>query len=646
MGISNNVSNLLLLLFIIAARTLCTTAAHAAHRRSLQAVNEEKGGVKVVTTAVVVSAVVATSAFCAVGLYCRCLKRFKKPKKNKSGVKESDQETDNDEINIAVEEEEEEEEKDSLSSDEESFHSACNEIAAEVTTHAPPPPPPPIRKPEEQLMRPKGPPPPPPPSKPYKTTPCLGKDGSSLPRLKPLRWEKVRAARNISTVWDHLKPSSFEFDEEMVESLFCYNQQNSMNDIDARNKASSCPTTNNKHLLEPKRLQNITILSKALNLTPDQVCDALLKGKGLVLRELEALAKMAPNKEEESKLWSYKGNIHELGSAEKFVKTILLEVPFAFRRVEAMLYQETFGDEVLHLTKSFSTIEEACKELRSSRLFVKLLQAVLKTGNRMNAGTTRGGATSFNLDALLKLPDIKAADGKTSLLHFIVQQIIRSEGLDLSHSIVGKIQHPFGEYDYHRMGLDLVSGLGLELCHVKKAATVDLESLCQSLSHLSRGMSDIKKLLQEDLAGPDPNKEDILETGNDSYLKNVPDENYYFAQTMGAFLKTGERRLKDLKEEEERVLGRVKEIREYFHGDDVAGGDEHNKNPLRIFVIVRDFLGMLDHVCNMQHVCGVTILAFAEYLLAGSPLLPDCTYDYVDDFRRQYAARIFRMTVA
>ncbi|VFQ84999.1 unnamed protein product [Cuscuta campestris] len=590
MGISNNVSNLLLLLFIIAARTLCTTAAHAVHRRSLQAVKEEKGGGRVVmTAAVVVSAVVATSAFCAVGLFCRCLKRLKKPKKNESGVKESDhQETDHNEINIAVEEEEEE---DSLSSDEESFHSACNEIAAEVITHAPPPP---IRKPEEQSMRPKGPPPPPPPSKPYKTTPCLGKDGSSLPRLKPLRWESVKAARNVSTVWDHLKPSSFQFDEEMMESLFCYNQQNSMNDIDAKNnKASSSPTTNNKHLLEPKRLHNITILSKALNLTADQVCDALLKGKGLVLRELEALAKMAPNKEEESKLWSYKGNIHELGSAEKFVRTILLEVPFAFRRVEAMLYQETFGDEVLHLTKSFSTIEEACKELRSSRLFVKLLQAVLKTGNRMNAGTIRGGATSFNLDALLKLPYIKAADGKTTLLHFIVQQIIRSEGLDLSHSIIGKIQHPFEEYDFHRMGLDLVSGLGLELCHVKKAATVDLESLCQSLTHLSGGMSDIKELLQEDLAGPDPNR-DISGTGNVTYLKNVS-ENNYFAQTMRAFLKTGERRLKDLKEEEERVLGRVKEIREYFHGDDVAGGDEH-KNPLRIFVIVRDFLDMLDHV--------------------------------------------------
>lgn len=44
--------------------------------------------------------------------------------------------------------------------------------------------------------------------------------------------------------------------------------------------------------------------------------------------------------------------------------------------------------------------------------------------------------------------------------------------------------------------------------------------------------------------------------------------------------------------------------------------------------------------------CGVMIVAFAEYLLAGLPLLPDCTYEHVDDFRRQYAARIFRKIVA
>lgn len=66
------------------------------------------------------------------------------------------------------------------------------------------------------------------------------------------------------------------FDEEMIESLFGYNLQNSMND-EAKSKSPS-PT---KHVLEPKRLQNITILSKALNVSAEQVCEALIKGKAV-----------------------------------------------------------------------------------------------------------------------------------------------------------------------------------------------------------------------------------------------------------------------------------------------------------------------------------------------------------------------------
>lgn len=63
-------------------------------------------------------------------------------------------------------------------------------------------------------------------------------------------------------------------DEEMIESLFSYNLQSSGKNEEARSKASS-PS---KHVLEPKRLQNFTILLKALNATSDQICGALLKG--------------------------------------------------------------------------------------------------------------------------------------------------------------------------------------------------------------------------------------------------------------------------------------------------------------------------------------------------------------------------------
>nr|AXY97668.1 Formin-likey 2 family protein [Populus tomentosa] len=456
----------------------------------------------------------------------------------------------------------------------------------------PPPCPPPFRKGNNSSAN--GPPPPPcpppflkgnngsatgPPPSPSdqlsQYTP-LGKDGAPLTKLKPLHWDKVRAAPDKSMVWDKIRSSSFELDEEMIESLFGYNFQSTEKNDEAKSKTPS-PS---KHVLEPKRLQNITILSKAINATAEQVCGALMRGDGLCLQQLEALAKMVPTEEEEAKLFGYKGNINELGSAEKFVR-VVLSIPFAFQRVEAMLYRETFEDEVVHLRNSFSMLEEACKELRSSRLFLKLLEAVLKTGNRMNVGTIRGGAKAFKLDALLKLSDVKGTDGKTTLLHFVVQEIIRSEGIRVSDSIMGRINQKNKtktveerEEDYRRMGLDLVSGLSTELYNVRKTATIDLDVLASSVSNLSDGMEKLKQLVTKDSL-------------TDEKSRN-------FVHTTKSFLNYAARNLKELHEDEGRVMLHVREITEYFHG--YVSREE--SNPLRIFVIVRDFLGMLDHVCK------------------------------------------------
>ncbi|PPD90092.1 hypothetical protein GOBAR_DD12977 [Gossypium barbadense] len=352
----------------------------------------------------------------------------------------------------------------------------------------PPPRPPPFLKS----------PPPPPPQLPQYSP--IGKDGVPLPKLKPLHWDKVRAAPDRSMVWDKLRSSSFELDEEMMESLFGYNIQNPMKNDETKSKTPS-PS---KHVLEPKRLQNITILLKALNVTAEQACNALMKGNGLFLQQLEALVKMVPTKEEETKLYGYKGDVNELGSAEKFVK-VLLSVPFAFLRAEAMLYRETFDDEVIHLKSSFSMLEEACKELRSSRLFLKLLEAVLKTGNRMNVGTIRGGARAFKLDALLKLADVKGTDGKTTLLHFVVQEIVH-----------------------------LVSGLSTELYHVKKTATLDLDVLASSVSNLSDGKAKLQHLVREELSTDE-------KSGN-------------FVRSMNSFLDYAEKNLKELEEDEHKAF--------------------------------------------------------------------------------------------
>lgn len=81
---------------------------------------------------------------------------------------------------------------------------------------------------------------------------------------------------------------------------------------------------------------------------------------------LESLLKMAPTKEEERRLKEYKDDSPvKLGHAEKFLKA-MLDIPFAFKRVDAMLYVANFDSEVEYLKNSFQTLEVMYKAKLSS----------------------------------------------------------------------------------------------------------------------------------------------------------------------------------------------------------------------------------------------------------------------------------------
>lgn len=118
-------------------------------------------------------------------------------------------------------------------------------------------------------------------------------------------------------------------------------------------------------------------------MTTEEVCDALLEGNadtlGTVL--LQSLMKMAPTKDEERKLQEHQDDSPlKIGPAEKFVKAVL-DVPFAFRRVGAMLFVSNFDSEVEYLKQLFQTLEVACEELKNNMMFLKLLEVVLKSAN-------------------------------------------------------------------------------------------------------------------------------------------------------------------------------------------------------------------------------------------------------------------------
>lgn len=185
----------------------------------------------------------------------------------------------------------------------------------------------------------------------------------------------------------------------------------------------------------------------------------------------------------------------------------------------------------------------------------------------MNDGTNRGDARAFKLDTLLKLVDIKGTDGKTTLLHFVVQEIIRSQGADSDQN---QNSYKFKEEEFKKQGLEVVSGLSKELGSVKKAAGMDSDVLSSYVSKLEMGLEKVRMVILQH------------ETGGK------------FFDAMREFLNGAVGEISRIKSEERKALSLVKEVTEYFHGD-AAKEEAH---PFRIFVIVRDFLSVLDNVCR------------------------------------------------
>lgn len=321
-------------------------------------------------------------------------------------------------------------------------------------------------------------------------------------------------------------------------------------------------------ILDPRKSQNTAIVLKSLAISRQEILDSLIDGRGLNSDTLEKLTKICPTKDEITKILHFNGNPTKLADAESFLYHILRAVPTAFIRLNAMLFRSTYDQEILHLKECLQVLELGCNELRSRGVFLKLLEAILKAGNRMNAGTNRGNAKGFNLTALRRLSDVKSTNGKTTLLHFVVEQVIRSEGKRFS---IKNSNEDREREEQLMLGLPVVEALDNEFKNVKKAAGLDYESLISLCSILTARVDEIKQMMMS------------VELGGG------------FLREMRGFLEDCEVELNVVREEEKRVMELVRKTTVYYQAAGKVGSDQ---NPLQLFVIVKDFLNNVDQVCS------------------------------------------------
>ncbi|KAL6975728.1 hypothetical protein U1Q18_024522 [Sarracenia purpurea var. burkii] len=164
-------------------------------------------------------------------------------------------------------------------------------------TAPPPPPGPPPPPPKPPAPR------PPPPPKAVRPPPVpLGKPSSrrqgrsssgggddlsaesdsQKTKLKPFFWDKVLANPDHSMVWHELKAGSFQVNEEMMETLFGYTNAEKTQNERRRESSSFDSPQHYIQIIDAKKSQNLAILLKALNVTTEEVCDALKEGTTLL----------------------------------------------------------------------------------------------------------------------------------------------------------------------------------------------------------------------------------------------------------------------------------------------------------------------------------------------------------------------------
>ncbi|KAJ1261144.1 hypothetical protein BS78_09G005700 [Paspalum vaginatum] len=361
---------------------------------------------------------------------------------------------------------------------------------------------------------------------------------------------------------DKLKPGSLHMKDEVIQLYL-------------NNSAAAAAMPREVCLLGAPRCHGIGMVVGALGVSKEQLRDALLEGNAhsLGVEALRLLAQMVLSNEEELKLKYFKDDsLTRLCPVEAFVKA-MLDVPFAFKRVDAMLYIASFYLEINQLRMAYATLEGACQEMRSSRLFHKVLEGIVKFGNFMNINAGSPSSHGLEPNTVLKIVDVKGADGKAALVQFILQEIVKPEGYDAKTN-TGTLQYDAAECRKH--GLEVVSKLAAELSNSKKAASIDIVMLGRSVSELGVGLGKVHDVLRLN----------SMVTSAESARR--------FHNSMSTFLRQAEEEILKLQSQESICLSSVKEMAEYFHGN--SGNDEAHM--LRIFAGVREFLAMLDRICK------------------------------------------------
>eukprot|EP01130_Rhizamoeba_saxonica_P015524 TRINITY_DN6993_c0_g1_i1.p1 TRINITY_DN6993_c0_g1~~TRINITY_DN6993_c0_g1_i1.p1 ORF type:complete len:707 (-),score=117.79 TRINITY_DN6993_c0_g1_i1:86-2206(-) len=246
-------------------------------------------------------------------------------------------------------------------------------------------------------------------------------------RVRKLNWNTIPANKLENTFWSEtadkspVKGSSPEIEEEML-SLFSLSP--------VKGKKSKKPTKKkNLTILDVKRTNNTSIILSQFKISPVQIKDAIFNFDDELVsaEQLLSLQFLFPMTDTERNLiCNYTGEPENLCVSDRFYFE-MCKVPDIEKRISFFLLKLEFNEDIERINHGIHTISTACKELKSSPKFAKLLRRILRLGSYLDK-SSRITTSGFTLQSLVTLSDTRSAKNKSlSFLDYVVSVLNRED---------------------------------------------------------------------------------------------------------------------------------------------------------------------------------------------------------------------------
>jgi hypothetical protein len=259
---------------------------------------------------------------------------------------------------------------------------------------------------------------------------------SNSSNLINLHWNAMEDVP-AGSVWEASKNAPDSERSDFAELVKLFQKKKPSNKQNDRQKGNESNISGKAKLLDHTRATNISISLKAFkefsHLELAEIIaflDPLRKIRG---ERAQFIRDLLPTVTEMKIIDDYTGTDDRLVPAEIWFRH-LRGIKRLETKAQVMRTMEMFLSEMAAVQSNYKLLGEVCHQVMSSSKLQEVLAMVLRIGNVMNEGTRTGGAAGFKFDSLLRLTQTKTADGKITVLDYLVKIFVergQRDSLDL-----------------------------------------------------------------------------------------------------------------------------------------------------------------------------------------------------------------------